>query len=66
MHRVANVRRVAGAILARYGDDGVELIREQCIDAHRRGDRVGFLAWREIGTAADDLLLVRDEARQRG
>jgi hypothetical protein len=51
-------------MLARYGDEAVDLIRTQCIDAHRRGDRVGFLAWREIGTATDDLLLIREEALQ--
>jgi hypothetical protein len=48
----------------RYGDDAVEVIRAECIRAHRSGSRAAFAAWRDVGVVADDLLLARDQVRR--
>jgi hypothetical protein len=58
------VRRVALAYVSQFGEDAVEIIREQCIHAHKSGKRVAFNAWRDVGVVADDILLARERVRR--
>jgi hypothetical protein len=57
MNRPRWVRRAAADYVARHGDNAVEVIRGLCVEAHRRGDRLGFRLWRDVGIAADEMLM---------
>ena len=57
MKRPSWVRRAAADYVVRYDDNAVEVIRGLCIDAHRRGDRLGFRLWRDVGVVADEMLM---------
>jgi hypothetical protein len=58
----ALIRRVALVYIDKYGDAAVEIIRAECIQAHRNGRWAAFNSWRNVGVAADDILLTRAQS----
>jgi hypothetical protein len=46
------------------GDVAVEIIRRECIAAHKSGRQAAFRIWRDIGVAADNILLTRAPVRR--
>ena len=58
------VRRTALTYINQYGDDAVEIIRDQCVRAYEAGNRSAFEAWRDVGVVADRILLARDHVRR--
>jgi hypothetical protein len=63
MDYATKVRRTAACYVDRYGDDAVEFVRQFFLMAHRDGDHAAARVARDIGIAADDLLMSRSEAR---
>ena len=53
----ALIRRMALAYIDSYGDAAVEIIRAECVAAHKDGRQASFRIWRDVGVAADDLLM---------
>ena len=58
------VRRTALTYINQYGDDAVEVIRDQCVRAYKAGHRGAFEAWRDVGVVADGILIARDHLRR--
>ena len=65
MDYAAQVREIAAEYVARYGDDAVEIIRSSCVRAYRCNAYGWFQAWRDIGVAADAILMSRAESSTR-
>ena len=63
MDYATKVRRTAAEYVERYGDGAVEIIRKLCIRAHRDGDVDALRIARDVGVAADEMLMARAELR---
>jgi hypothetical protein len=65
MDYAPEVQRTAVRFVEKYGEGAVEVIRQLCLEAHRKGDAVAFQLSRDIGVAADEILMARLEAHEK-